>query len=313
MSLVFLLGGTNAVSAIGISPIMYDDIIVDPGQSITKKISITNDTMVPDTYYIYAKNFVPEGEEGHQLYKDEKIGLADWIVPEVDKITLNSWEEKKISYTINVPANAEPGGHYASLFISKIPKDAMDNSSNVGLGSEVGQLLLVQVNGETIEKSMIKEFGVVKEKSHGNRLPTVFFSRIENQGNTHFKPQGTIEIKSMFGSKSTIPANPVGGNVLPQSIRRLESTWVKNASADKQGGFLTELNNEWKNFAIGRYTATLNMLWNVNQPPLTAKVHFWVFPWRVILVALLLLLIFVLIMKGYNKLVVKANKKDQKE
>ena len=306
-AVVFLLGGVINVSAIGISPVIYDDIAIDPGEMIIKEMEVMNNTDLPDTYYFYAKNFVPDGEEGNMTFRDrsDNVGLASWIVPEIDKMEFKAWEVKKIKFAINVPDNAEPGGHYAAFFTAKQPYD-QTQASGVGLGSEVGLLLLVRVNGEVVENSNVKEFGVVKEKSAFNRLPQTFFSRIENNGSVHFKPTGTIKITNLFGRKAAeIPANPIGGNVLPHSIRRLESTWVKDSKAVVGKTFMSELTNEWNNFAIGRYKAELNMLWSTQQPALTATTTFWVFPWHVMLVALLLLIVLIIILKLYNKLVLK--------
>jgi len=49
-------------------------------------------------------------------------------------------------------------------------------------------------------------------------------TRVENTGNVHFKPTGTLTIKNMFGSEVTT-INLTSQNVLPDSIRQLINEW----------------------------------------------------------------------------------------
>lgn len=308
------LGGAKQSQAVGISPVIYDDIFLNPGEFVRKEMRVFNDTDITDTFYLYAKNFVASGEEGQQVFRDEGFGLQNWISYPTEPITLAPDEEFVFNFTVGVPEDAEPGGHYAALFVTKNPPE--EQSSGVGIGSEVGLLVLVGVSGDVVEDSSIKDFEVIKDKSRLNRIPVAFQTRIENKGSIHFKPKGTITIKNIFGmKKAQIDPNPKEGNVLPKSIRKLESQWTAPGMKLESGDFWEEMKWEFRHFAFGRYSAELNLAWSANKPAMTAVATFWIIPWRAGIVILLALILLLFLIKGYNKLVVrsarkKANKKN---
>ncbi len=305
-----LLGGMPFAKAIGITPIKYDDIVVDPGESVTRQMTVYNESKTKKTYYMHTKSFAAEGEDGGQTFLDSETGLVQWVSYSQNEMTLDGGEDITIDVNIDVPMDAEPGGHYAVSFVTLDPPSEDGIASGASLGSNVGLLLLVKVNGDINEDSELLEFGIVEEKTKGNRLPTTFYTRTKNSGTVHFKPRGTIDIYNMIGRKSeSVPANPLGGNVLPKSVRRLEARWLKSEDHNTDGGFFKELSNEWHNFALGRYKAVLNMEWSETQEPLTGTVTFWVFPWRVLLVALIIIVILLSGLKGYNKMIINSAKR----
>ena len=305
------LSGSMPAFAVGISPVKYDNIKLNPGESAEREMIVTNNRSATYTYYFKALNFTAgDNEDGLPSFQDEQIGLSQWISTDVDSITIEPGEQRKVKIIIDVPMDAEPGGHFASLFVTLNPPSEDDFEQGVGLGSNLGLLLLVHVNGDINEDSELLEFGIVEEKTKGNRLPTTFYTRTKNSGTVHFKPRGTIDIYNMIGRKSeSVPANPLGGNVLPKSVRRLEARWLKSEDHNTDGGFFKELSNEWHNFALGRYKAVLNMEWSATQEPLTGTVTFWVFPWRVLLVALIIIVILLSGLKGYNKMIINSAKR----
>jgi hypothetical protein len=112
----------------------------------------------------------------------------------------------------------------------------------------------------------------------------------------------------MLGSVvARVPANPRKSAALPDSIRRIDSVWAKTLDVPVDGGFWADAGNEWRNFALGRYTASTDVTFGSRQQALEPHVvHFWVWPWRLMLLFALAIIALVVIIKGYNALVVKA-------
>ena len=220
-------------------------------------------------------------------------------------LSIFSGSRKDIKFRINVPKDAEPGGHYAAIFATTQPPE-----EDVGLGENTGVLLLVTVPGDIRENAELLEFSLASGKKVYNRPPVEFLVRIKNEGNVHFKPLGEITINGWAGEKTAVPANPKRGNVLPKSIRAFHPLWE---GAVEKGGFMQELKNEWKYFGFGRYNAHLDMVWGSGDERFVGNVKFWVIPWRLIIVGLIVLIIILLLIRGYNKAIVKKAQKKTKK
>lgn len=302
------LGLAPIGQAITISPIIIENIELKPGEAQFRTFNVFNESEEEQIYYIFARNFVPVGEEGEIVVSEEMFGLATWISFTVDSISLAPGEGQEVRFSILAPENADAGGHYAAVFASTTPPNV---AQGVGLSGNVGTLLLVTVEGDIKEDVRLLEFHTKGNKEVYDHLPVEFEYRIENRGSVHIKPQGTIDIRGLFGNTS-IDGNPNQSRNLPNSIRRIESVWIKDSQAVEPGGFFVELNNEWKNFGLGKYTATLNLKYGRSKQTLTGETGFWVFPWRVCLVALSIFLGVLAIMISYNKLVIATARRKGK-
>ncbi len=221
-------------------------------------------------------------------------------------MTLMPGDTRDVNFTIKAPKDAEPGGHYAAIFTSTSPPE----EQQIGLGEKTGVILLVTVPGDIREKAELLEFSLASGKKLYNRPPVEFLVRIKNTGNIHFKPKGRISINGWAGEKENINANPIGGNVLPNSVRAYHPLWE---GPEETGGFMEELKNEWNNFGFGRYNAHLEMDWGTKGEKFISNVKFWVFPWRVLLIGLIVVVIVLLILRRYNKAIVKRAQKKSKK
>jgi len=303
--LATLLIAPSIGQAVTVMPPILEDINLNPGESFKGSFKIRNETDSAHTYYLNAQNIAAVGEEGEStIFSEEEsqIDLSSWIQFEMPQLVLNVGETADVNFTINPPIDAEPGGHYASIFTSTTPT----TGEQIGLGEKTGVILLVTVSGDIRERAELVEYSISSGKTLYNRPPVEFLVRIKNFGNVHFKPKGEIAMNGWLGEKAKISANPVGGNVLPNSIRALHPVWKGPA---ERGGFMEELKNEWNNFAFGRYNAHLEMEWGTNKEKMIGNVKFWVIPWRVLLVGLLGVIIILLLIRGYNKSIVKRAQK----
>lgn len=308
-----IVGRTPHALAFSVSPVLFDRT-VDPGTSEQGTVQVVNDTSGKQTYYASVQNFAPQGEEGQQTFLPESdtSGLVTWLTLDRTSVTLSPGESQEFRWALNVPKNAEPGGHYAALFFSTVPPREQ-GGSGVGVGAKTGVLFLVNVNGNVREAAFVESFTVVSDENPVlavpmgviNRLPALFELRVRNDGSVHFAPRGTIVITNMFGNTlAEVGANPLGSRVLPNSTRRIRSSW--GPAVPTGAGFIDKLKAEWAGFAIGRYTATLRGAYGSQGAPLAASVSFWIVPWRLLLAALVGIIALLFLIKGYNKLVVRG-------
>jgi hypothetical protein len=304
---LFLLLPGGRARALTVSPVLFD-MDIAPGASAQAKIVLTNETDEPQTFSFLAENFIASGEEGAQTYihEEELTGLASWVYPDRPEVSLDPGKSADFPFLIRVPEDAEPGGHYAAIFFSRGSGDGAPSAKGgVGITEQVGVLLLVRVPGNIMEQSNVESFRMARGAVL-HRLPAEFELRVRNTGSVHVRPTGTLVIRNMIGmTVARLPANPKQSAVLPGSVRKIENAWQK--TVPRGDGFWAEAANEWRNFALGRYTASVELAYGSRQEQIRSQdVHFWVIPWRILLLALGVFMAFVILVKIYNAIVVRA-------
>jgi len=258
-----------------ISPPLLE-LTLKPGESSNQTIRITNPTEKVVEFYPKAMNFEAKGEGGEPSFYEStdethKFSLARWISFKETKLALTPEQVVEFKYTISVPSDAEPGGHYGVVFFANEPPKSESNTSKVSLGSMVGELVLVRVPGQIVEKGIIEEFKTDKGLYLWGDVNIL--TRISNIGNVHFKPKGTIDITGWFGEPAKLIFNEQNGNILPDSIRKFENKW-------KVSGF-----------KLGRYTAEEKLTYGESEKNLSARVSFWYIPWWLIVIVVVLILL----------------------
>ncbi|HUT22411.1 MAG TPA: hypothetical protein VMX18_03335 [Candidatus Bipolaricaulota bacterium] len=309
---ILFFGFVGESFAVTVMPPVLEGIVVEPGKVYEGSYRIRNETDSPRIYYFMARNFDARGEEGDAglaSEEDSQMGLASWVEFEFPFMLVMVGETKEINFKIKVPSDAEPGGHYAALFTSTEPPGS-EQSGGVGLGENTGVLTLVTVPGNIRQGADLVEFSLASGKKVFNRPPVEFLIRIKNSGNVHFKPIGDISVSGWIGASALIAANPKKGNILPNSIRAFHPIW---RGPEERGSFVQELKNEWHNFGFGRYTAHLEMAWQDDpDEKIIGNLKFWIIPWHLMLVGLAILAILYLMLRSYNKAIIKmAQKKNE--
>jgi hypothetical protein len=265
-----------AQTSLGISPLTFE-ITANPGEKVENYLKIYNPS--PDTSVqveMVVEDFAPTGEAGHVIVEPaetETYSLAKWVETEPKEFSLAPKEEKIVKFIINVPENAEPGGHYGTV-IASAKAVTGPGATGATIVPRVGSLVLLTVPGAMKEELVVKSF--TTPRKYFEKGPVPFEIRFENKGTVHVKPTGKITVTNWLGKKVADLDFP-SGNVLPKAVRKFE----------------TSLPVKW--LFAGRYTATLTGSYGVSNIPLTPTViTFWAFPWKVgvgILIVLILLIL----------------------
>jgi hypothetical protein len=308
-SLFFIANNAHAIT---LSPVRIE-VSGDPGSVLRPNVKILNEEDVDITLYKSAEGFEGEGETGTPKLNGLTEGLPSWISTE-GQVEIMAGQVSEIPVAIAIPSGTEPGGYYGALCWNSNPPGLTD--PGVAIGSKICSIVLVNVNGPVKEGGGILDYFLTKQKKYYNALPVSFTYRFQNSGNALVKPEGEIVIKNIFGIKAkTLNANNVEGNVLPRGgIRKYEVVWSKDASDFKEiegiKGFFNIAKYQWDNFALGRFTAQLDLSFGTKDKATESKkLSFWVIPWQLLLLAIVVLIlifnIFKKIFRSYNNWIIE--------
>jgi len=279
LGVLFWAGNAHALK---VQPVTIDEITLSPGESVTKTIKLTNDGIDPIT--VAPKMYTADAstkEDGSATYvpATSESTLPNWIIfKDGGETTLQPGETKSVPMFISLPQDAPPGTHLAMVGWGTTTgsQPTTSGASVVGL---TGINVAIDVRGETVEKGEVTYFGTEGGLTKFDKLPITFLARFNNGGNRHFKPQGDVKIKNMFGSIVTVlPFNnlPGVGNVLPRSNREFKVVWDSG-------------------FAFGKYTALFDVTMG-GAGSVSKSFTFWVLPTGLLVLWLIIALVIVVIL-----------------
>lgn len=285
----------NLETNITFSPIKFD-LNVEPGQISNHQVIIENKSNEVLTYYVTLADIETINENGDAVFSESplnnKYALAGWIRAPKTQVTIAPRSSEAFSFSIAVPANAEPGGHFGAVFITTTPPEQTKTGSKVI--TRTGPVVLVRVAGEVEESLSIESLKT--DNSIYENGPVTIEARLRNSGSVHLTPAGDIIVKNMFGNEvSRESFNGTALSVLPNSVRR----------------FVGKFNPE---IGFGKYTVELVASYGLKNDIVTSSTSFWIIPWKALSVAALSLAVLVMfIMLGLRayrrKIIAEIQKK----
>jgi hypothetical protein len=211
--------------------------------------------------------------------------------------------------TIDIPKTASLGYNYGVAF------EPVITSANKGVslnGSNVILILLDTASGNEVHSIQVTSFTASKKLYE--YLPVTFYVNIHNNGNVFLSAGGDIFVSktanflpgSIIG---TIAVNTAQGNILPDTNRVFQEQWtngfpvfqpkqIDGHEISKNNKIVYQLNwnfSQVDKLRFGKYYAKLIMSYSngERQVPVTAVLSFWVMPWKLMLIALFLLLLII--------------------
>ncbi len=265
-------------TALRISPPNFE-LEGEPGQVIVQQIRVTNRGESPLPVTMQIAGFTPVGQEGQVVLTEEEqsgFGIVSWITVTPQDMLLLPAQEELVTFLIEIPEDAPPGGHYASILASIGGGEA---SQGVTVGQRVGSLVILRVAGEVIETANLVSLGAPGLAAKG---PIVFNVLVRNSGNVHLRPAGTLTVKGTFGGEIT-KLLLEQKNVLPDSERAFDAVWETG----------------WR---LGRYTIEYQGFYGTGPTLLTGSAVVFIFPWPIVLPVLAILALMVyLIVRGRQR------------
>jgi hypothetical protein len=232
------------------------DLVANPGDRLTATLYFWNGTDAELPVHMEAEDIRPQDEEGHVAGESEEAvnSLKSWVKPVYPDVTVFPKQEIALNFTIDVPANADPGTHWGGVVVRTV---GVSTGGGAAVQVRLGTIVLLRVSGDVKEKLSLESFSVPR---FAEAPPIALEARFRNEGTVHEAPQGTIEVRNVFGGLVATGTLPVR-NVLPGDVRKI-----------------TALVGE--GFWLGRYTVLLHATYGDNGQELVAKQYMWIVPWR---------------------------------
>lgn len=315
---------TNLDLGTSISPvkILFD---VNLGETAEGELTMYNVTNKATYLYPYVKNFKSDDSTGNPLYIDEALpltqSLKDWITFDQDKylvenVKLDNTNATKIKFKINVPKDAEYGGHYAAIMVSiNNPKDKLTpDKGNIAFSADPGTLILVNIKGKVSRdlsliafKSTDPYINVKNDQSLFEWMPVEFTTELQNKGNTHATPIGNIIVYQGDKEVQKLVFNDTQSAMLRESKRVYSTVMVPGfvyndpikdsgnaAVKDSNGNTKTQLAFNWDKLSkqyFGQFKAKLLLVYDDEgvKKNILAEKEFWIIPWKLILAVIILI------------------------
>jgi hypothetical protein len=143
------------------------EFFVEPGQTVTKDIKVTNRTDRTVTFRVQVEDFIGSSDPLNPVILLEgdtsPYSFRNNLRPEVEEFTLKSGQQISLPISIEVPANQAPGGYYSSVLVSNQPtvegeSGNLDTSGRTRTVSRLGVLFFVRVNGPAEQAGGLEDF-----------------------------------------------------------------------------------------------------------------------------------------------------------
>lgn len=273
-----------SVSAFALSPSSFDFTAVR-GQTLSSSITIVNTQENDQEYFLGFMGFGSKDDSGTPEFypPDERVSeLTDWILFENRSVIIPALSSSEVPFKIVVPDDTPSGGYFAAITVSPAPADIVATNGAI-IEAKTASLVLLTVEGETQEHLELLDF--VSNDDIFALLQRTFVYRVQNQGNVHLTPTGTVTLKGIFGQTiETLDANPVEGRVLPASTRRFDVT-----QDDRITGWFRIVAFQFSHLAIGPVTAVLDLSYG-ESGSIHSSLSFWLIPWQLLTTLLCLLI-----------------------
>lgn len=273
----------------------FFELNVSPGDAWASSVKVVNTNATDLTVYASVVGFAPSDEQGHGKFLDaattaaDRDALANWITAVKGPVLIPAGAAGEIPFSVAVPSDAAPGGHYAAILIGTEPSTSGQTGSRVGVSSYISSLVFVRVAGDIKEEGSIEEFSTAHDLYQDADVS--FALRFKNFGNVHLRPIGEVEIYNAWGKeRGKIDVNQTGdlGYVLPSSTREFDFEWRGDPS--------------W--FDIGPYTAVATLAYGENgSKNVSSTISFWILPiWKLLVAAagtIFFVIIFIIAIRRY--------------
>jgi hypothetical protein len=245
---------------ITVAPALVEEVI-NPGDQYSSSIQVTNSDSNAKQYTVSVQDISGLTAGGDPIFSPAQIsdfGVSTWVSIPQTTFTVPGNATKEVSFSIAVPKDAAPGGHYGAIFINYGAKRPTSNGA--GVGYQVGTLIELRIAGQDVEAASIKSF--TTDKGFYEKPQVTFTTTVSDDGNVLLRPRGPISITNMFGATvATLIMNNEDDAIFPSSSRTFSAVW----------------NGDGMSF--GKYDAIMSLTYgNDVQKTVTEMTSFWVIP-----------------------------------
>lgn len=233
---IFAVGafGMVASAAQSTSPDTAESILLSPtdkrydlaaGSTVSDSFKIVNDGRTEFNFVTYARPYSVNNEDYTPDFTSnaKNADAYKWVQFDKPSYFVKPGESVDVKYTLRVPENTTPGGHYGVLFAETQPTDPVQGTS-VLRAKRVGAIMYVTVKGD------LKLSGAYK----GTEVPTFQYGaplkirqKVSNDGNTDFTVASSVRVYDVFGGLKYKADKEL--SVLPDTTRAILNDWANPA------------------------------------------------------------------------------------
>ena len=330
--LPFFIRGEGEIK-ISVAPEIFE-LEVKRGEIFENKMKVLNSSQVPVPIETTVTNFGAQEESGVINFYEEpakREGEDDisynprkWIKIENPNFILDAGETEEIRFSVSIPENAEPGGHYAViLFEPKLPSFYFEKGTIRAI-PKIGVLFLFSVKVEGLMSAetplTIVEFAI-PEKFHLKGLENFLFKivqaakeekftivetshlpftlSIKNNDIYHQKPEGKLVI--LKGNGKIVGETEIKETtILPGKIRKFPVEFKPDLPEILEKYLPASIFNFIsQNLLFGKYKAQLLLASEYGK--IEKEIEFWAFPWKITLSTGLFAFLFLIFLIKYRK------------
>jgi hypothetical protein len=195
-------------------------IKADAGSTVQESLEIHNTGTVPFDFRVYASPYGVKGEQYDPEFSDAKPNqdVHKWAAFARTEYSLKPGEKTEVKYTLAIPGNAAPGGHYGVIFAETKAQALGD--TGVERQKRVGQVIYATINGNYKTEGSLVNFVLPFWQT---KSPMVSSARVANSGNVDFEADVRTVAKDMLGrTKFEYIGDPI---ILPDTTRLVEMAW----------------------------------------------------------------------------------------
>jgi len=248
----------------------FQDIKVKRSETFNTTINIENSNKYDIAVNIYFRNIkISDTPQQNIELSEEKDKLpASWLSCDNEcSISIKQGEKREINVMLNIPGDAEIIGYYPAIILDFHIKG---EENTITSQSQIASVLYLSVMDEKEEEAQrkiyLKGFGINKKLLFKPELE--FTAKIQNVGDLHARPRGTIEIYDPRGTrqKEVLTINDKLIYLLPSQVLEENFEWKD-----------TTLNSFFP--PIGNYKAVLNVIIEEDRSQIiSSELEFFVFP-----------------------------------
>lgn len=195
------------------------------GGVINDKLTIVNDSKTAYDFIVYARPYSINNNQYNNpdfTTLTKSADLYAWVQLPQAKFHAEPNTTTYVNYSISVPANASPGGHYGVIFAEVQPSETKVSGNQIIRKKRVGSIVYTTVNG-AVKLSGDVGTGSIPFWQVQPPLHTTVVTK--NTGNTHFTSNAVLSVHDIFGNlKYQSKKNYF---VLPNTVRTIDLNWDK--------------------------------------------------------------------------------------
>lgn len=324
IALVFLLGpqlvcaiGTGGIS---IKPAFPNSDIpksdswfiynLDAGQAQEDGVLLINDRDQAVRVEVYAVDAQTTSQGGFAPNPKEVVpeGVGAWVKLSERFFDIEAHSTKIIPFTITIPEKVDVGDHMGAILIQEAPPEsASGEGTRVEIVTRIGARIYEKVPGEEIRKLKINAIDWTYNDNHlfegevrnnwlqlkrflGFGKPVTVQIQQENEGNQTLNPTGQLTLTNLFG-QINYKMDVSLGEIFPKEQNAPPFDWTKPFPP------------------IGRYKLKAVVTYNEALPPVEKEIVFWILPYNLIIILVVLAVISVLIRLTWQLIIIKKRKK----